>query len=119
MASRTSGQDIPVSGVRRYCSSRRAAYAAALEEQEKAVQAEPDSGPSLALLAYYQARLGRKEEALRNGRRAMELMPVEKDALDGVFLIRFFAATAARNEWNPIRDDPRFEKIVADLASKL
>ena len=125
----------------------RAAFTAARDEQEKAVQAQPNSGPPLALLALYDAALGRKEEALRNGRRAMELLPVEKDALNGPRLITMFATTAAwldeKNlaleylsravklgtgptfgdlkldpNWDPLRGDPRFETIVADLAPK-
>jgi serine/threonine-protein kinase len=99
------------------------------------------------LLAFYQAQLGRKEEALRNGRRAMELLPVEKDSLNGALLIGVFVATAARigekdlaleylargvqlpagptygdlklyHELDPLRGDPRFEKIVESLAPK-
>ena len=65
----------------------RAAYGAAREEQEKTVQAQPNSGPALALLALYKAELGLKEEALRDGRRAMELLPLEKDAVNAVRLI--------------------------------
>jgi tetratricopeptide (TPR) repeat protein len=125
----------------------RAAFATAREEQEKTVQAQPNSGPALVLLGLYDAGLGRKEEALRNGRRAMELLPVEKDALNGVRVITVFATIAAwvgekdlalehlaravqlpvgptygalklDLEWDPLRGDPRFEKIVADLAPK-
>ena len=41
------------------------------------------------------AGLGRKEEALREGRRALELLPVEKEALVGQYLVRYFAVIAA------------------------
>jgi predicted nucleic acid-binding protein len=45
------------------------------EEREKRVQAQPNYGPALCALAVIDAGLGRKEEALREGHRAMELMP--------------------------------------------
>jgi hypothetical protein len=93
------------------------------------------------------AGLGRKEEALLEGRRALELLPVEKDALVGQYLIRYFAviaewvgekdlaceqlAIAVRPHsdvtygesklmplWDPLRGDPHFENIVASLAPK-
>src|SRR5262249_7405548 len=50
----------------------RSAFVAARAEQEKTVQAEPNFGPALCLLGLIDAGLGRKEEALREGRRAVE-----------------------------------------------
>ena len=125
----------------------RAAFTAAREEQEKVVQAQPNAGPALALLGLYEAALGRKEEALRNGRRAMELLPIEKDMINGVLVMQVFTTIAARvgekdlaleylarvvqmpagphygylklhPDWDPLRGDPRFEKIVASLTPK-
>jgi serine/threonine protein kinase/TolB-like protein/Tfp pilus assembly protein PilF len=122
-------------------------FAAARAEQEKVVEAQPDFGPSWCVLGLIDAGLGRKEEALREGRRALELLPVEKDALVGQYLVRYFAVIAAwvgekdlaceqlaiavrppsnvtYGElkllllWDPLRGDPRFEKIVASLAPK-
>ena len=46
-----------------------------------ACRAEPDGGPLLSVLGVIDAGLGRKEEAMREGRRAVELMPVAKDSL--------------------------------------
>jgi serine/threonine protein kinase/tetratricopeptide (TPR) repeat protein len=123
------------------------AFAAARAEQAKVVEAQPDFGPSWCVLGLIDAGLGRKEEALREGRRALELLPVEKDALVGQYLIRYFAVIAAwvgekdlaceqlaiavrppsnvtygelklLPLWDPLRGDPRFEKIVASLAPK-
>ena len=123
------------------------AFTAARAEQEKIVAAQPDFGPSWCVLGMIDAGLGRKEEALREGRRALELLPVEKDALVGRYLVRYFAVIAAwvgqkdlaceqlaiavRSPsnvsygelklmpwWDPLRGDPRFEKIVASLAPK-
>ena len=47
------------------------------------------------MLGVIDAVLGRKEEALREGRRAVELVPMEKDAVDGKLLIEYFAMIAA------------------------
>jgi tetratricopeptide (TPR) repeat protein len=71
------------------------AFAAARAEQEKIAQAQPDYGPPLCVLGLIDAALGRKEEALREGRRAVELIPMEKDALAGAQMIRFLAMIAA------------------------
>ena len=126
----------------------RAAFTATRAEQEKRVQTQPDYGPALCVLGLIDAGLGRKEEALREGRRAMELLPVEKDSVNGAHMIWYFAIIAAwvgekdlaceelakavqvrggyvsygrlklLPFWDPLRGDPRFEKIVADLAPK-
>jgi TolB-like protein/class 3 adenylate cyclase len=119
-------------------------------EQEKIVQAQPDYGPPLCVLGLIDAALGRKEEALREGRRAIEVLPVEKDSMNGSSMLVYFAVIAAwagekdtalqylaaNGEsvggssvatygalkllpfWDPLRGDPRFEKIVASLAPK-
>ena len=73
----------------------RAAFTKARLEQEKIVQAQPDYGPPLCVLGLIDAVLGRKEEALREGRRAIELLPVEKDSLNGSQMLVYFAMTAA------------------------
>src|SRR6266699_6242602 len=124
-----------------------AAFTAARAEQEKIVQAQPDFGPTLCVLGLIDAALGRKEQALREGRRAVELCPIEKDALRGIAMVKYLAMIAAwvgdkdiaceqlaiaiRNPsdlsyaqlklfpfWDPLRGDPRFEAIVASLAPK-
>src|SRR5213080_993783 len=123
------------------------AFTAARDEQDKIVQAEPDYGPALCVLGVIDAALGRKEEALREGRRAVELLPVEKDSVNGADMIASYAMTAAwvgekdlafeqlafsartpagvtygdlklMPWWDPLRGDPRFEKIVASIAPK-
>ena len=71
------------------------AFAAARAEQEKIVEAQPDFGPAWCVLGMIDAGLGRKEEALREGRRALELLPMEKDANVGHYLVRYFAVIAA------------------------
>ena len=59
------------------------------------VQAQPNYGPPLCVLGLIDAGLGRKEEALREGRRAVELLPVEKDAINGTAMIKYLAMIAA------------------------
>jgi serine/threonine protein kinase/TolB-like protein/Tfp pilus assembly protein PilF len=71
------------------------AFTAARAEQEKTVQAQPDYGPAWCVLGVIDAALGRKEEALREGRRAVELLPVEKDPVDGPLMIKYLAMIAA------------------------
>ena len=71
------------------------AFAAAHTEQKKTVQTQPDYGPAWCVLGVIDAALGRKEEALREGRRAVELLPVEKDSVNGFHMIEHLAVIAA------------------------
>jgi serine/threonine protein kinase/Tfp pilus assembly protein PilF len=127
----------------------RAAFMAARVAQEKVVKAEPDFGPAWCALGLIDAGLGKKEEALREGRHAIELLPISKDSINGAHMVEYFAIIAAwvgekglaceqleetrRNfggwlvsygelklspVWDPLRGDPRFEKIVTSLAPK-
>jgi TolB-like protein/Tfp pilus assembly protein PilF len=128
----------------------RAAFEAARAQQEKTVQGQPEYGPTLCVLGLIDAALGRKEAALEEGRRAIELVPMEKDVINGSRMVHYFAITAAwagEKElalqqlelelpapvasvalsygvlklmpfWDPLRGDPRFEKIVISLAPK-
>jgi TolB-like protein/Tfp pilus assembly protein PilF len=70
-------------------------FSAARAEQEKIVLAQPDYGPAWCVLGVIDAALGRKEEALREGRRAVELLPVERDSVNGLHMIEYLAITAA------------------------
>ena len=128
----------------------RRAFAAARIAQEKIVQQQKDYGPPLCVLALIDASLGNKEAALQEGRRAMELLPREKDAFNNEKISSYFAVIAAwagekdlalqqlraaiplpgaegitnygtlklMPFWDPLRGDPRFEKVVASLAPK-
>src|SRR5262245_16677118 len=128
----------------------RLAFTAARAEHEKTVQAQPDHGPAWCVLGLIDAALGRKEEALREGRRAVELLPVEKDPITGMLMIKHLAMIAAwvgekdlaceqlaiavrcafsgvdlsygdlklMPFWDPLREEPCFEEIVASLAPK-
>jgi TolB-like protein/Tfp pilus assembly protein PilF len=123
------------------------AFTAARAQQEKLVQAQPNYGPPLCVLGLIDAALGRKQDALREGRRAVALLPVGEDALSGRRMILYSALIAAwvgdkdlaceqlsaairaptsasygqlklLPFWDPLRGDPRLEKIVASLAPK-
>jgi hypothetical protein len=101
----------------------------------------------LVALGVIDAALGRKDEALREGRRAVALLPVEKDSINGPLMIEYLAMIAAwvgdmdlaceqlaaairypstlsygqlklLPFWDPLRGDSRFEQIVASLAPK-
>jgi serine/threonine-protein kinase len=124
-----------------------AAFTTARTEQEAVVRAQPDAAPPLSILGVINAALGRKEEALREGRRAVELMPIAKDSTDGPEVVSnlawIYAWTGERDlaieqleisaknpagptygmlrlspVWDSLRGDPRFEKMVASLAPK-
>ena len=64
-----------------------AAFMAARVEQEKVVKAQPDYGPAWCVLGLIDAGLGKKEDALREGRHAIELLPIAKDSLNGTHMI--------------------------------
>ncbi len=61
----------------------RAGFMAARREVEKTVEKQPDFAAALSLLGMIDAGLERKEDALSEGRRACELLPMSKDAIDG------------------------------------
>jgi serine/threonine-protein kinase len=58
-------------------------FEAARQMMERAVAENPTDASRHALLGEAYAGLGRKEDALREGKRAVELLPESKDALDG------------------------------------
>jgi len=125
----------------------RAAFAAASREVQKIVQQQPDFAAALSLLGMIDAGLDKKEDALKEGQRACELLPTSKDAIDGaslaINLAQIYAWTGEKDRaieqiaaveripnslsygllklhpyWDSLRGDPRFEKIVASLAPK-
>jgi hypothetical protein len=107
------------------------------------VRAQSDYGPPLCVLSVIDAGLGRKEEAIREGLRASELLPVAKDSINGVLIMQYlgliYAWTGEKDLainrlaatlqvpsfltygelrlhpfWDPLRGDPRFEKLVEE-----
>lgn len=128
-------------------SAARSAFGAARAVAEKLVREQSDYGPAWSLLGRIDAGLGRKAEAIREGRRACELLPPSKDAVIGAPLVTNLAAIYAWTDekdlaleqlavsaqlpngvhygelkldpqWDSLRGDPRFEKIVTSLAPK-
>ena len=119
------------------------AFTAARREMEEIVREQPDYAQALCVLGMIDAALGRKQDALREGRRAVELLPVTKDAWTGSAVQTSLAITYAwagekdlaikqleelvripgpvsygqlrlHPFWDPLRDDPRFERIVEE-----
>jgi TolB-like protein len=72
-----------------------AAFTVARAEQEKRMQEQPNYAPALCVLGLIDAGLGRKEQALREGRRAVEMLRVAKDSINGAHMIEYFAIIAA------------------------
>jgi len=122
-------------------------FTAARVIAEKIVRDQPNNGFAWSLLGQIDAGLGGKEDAVREGRRACELVPTSKDAVLGLGLITnlatIYAWTGEKDwaleqlavsaqapfgvhygdlkldpVWDSLRGDPRFEKIVASLAPK-
>jgi TolB-like protein/class 3 adenylate cyclase/Tfp pilus assembly protein PilF len=63
---------------------------------ENAVQEAPGSADRHANLGWLYAFMGRKEDAIREGRRAVELKPESKDAFDGAIMNAYLALIYAR-----------------------
>jgi TolB-like protein/Tfp pilus assembly protein PilF len=124
-----------------------AAFLAARAEVENTVREQPDYGPGVTVLGLTDAALGRKEEALREGLHAVELLPITKDSIDGAEVMKYLGVIYAwcgekdraiqqieatlqipstlsygnlklHPCWDSLRGDPRFEKIVTDAAPK-
>ena len=120
---------------------------AARQDIEKLRTASPNNYNAYINLGLIDAFLGRKDEAIQEGRRAVELLPVTKDSINGALAIQYLAVIYAWTGekklaldqleiasrlpgllsyghlrlhplWEPLRGDRRFEKIVASLAPR-
>jgi len=119
--------------------------AASCEEAVELLEREIASNPHDARLhvanGHAFALLGRKEEAVRAGERAVELVPISEDALNGplqvIELAKIYSRIGERDEalrlidellsipcdlsvgmlrldpvWDPLRDHPRFQALL-------
>ena len=123
----------------------RKAFSKTREEIENILRGQPDYPAGLCMLGLTDAALGNKADALREGRRAVELCPLSKDSIEGALLIEYLALiyvwTGEKDlalqqleasakipnglsygelkmdpYWDSLRGDRRFEKIVSSLA---
>lgn len=119
---------------------------------EAALREAPESAERHATLGWLYALMGRKNDAIAEGQRAVALKPESKDAVDGSLMNGYLALIYARVgendlamalierllampgavdsadysitvndlkhrwEWDPIRDDPRFKKVIAETS---
>ena len=124
-----------------------ASFTKARAEGTELIAEQSDYAEGLCVLGLADAALGNKQDAIREGRRAVELLPVTKDAIIGALLVKYLALIYAwtgekdlaleqlsiatrlpcslsygelrlHPYWDPLRGDPQFEKIVASLAPK-
>ena len=108
---------------------------------------QPDYAQGWSYLGLTDAMLGRCAEAIQEGKRACEILPFTKDSWVGPVWITYLAAIYTRcgdrdlaleqleksvklptgitygelkksPDWDVLRGDPRFEKLVASLAPK-
>ena len=123
------------------------AFGRALVIAEKSVRDRPEDASCHALLGGVLAGLGRKEDAIREGKRAVELLPESKDALDGpemtITLAQIYTSVGEKDlalqllehslktphgitvpalkidpAWDPLREDPRFKQLIAKENSR-
>ena len=124
-----------------------ASFSAARAILEQRLAVKPEHARTLAVLAQVDAGLGHKELAIQEAQHAFDLMPVSKDIYDGALVLEglaqvytwinepdraievlqklvtmpgytYYARLKLYPMWNPLRGDPRFEKIVNSLAPK-
>ena len=114
------------------------------DELNRKIDKNPDDPQLLSILGLVDAALGRKEEAIQEARHAAEMLPISKDAEAGPGLVTnlaiVYGLTGERElafqeltlavktpnsllygelkldpAWDTLRNDPRFDKVLAEL----
>ena len=130
---------------RKDTSSAQSAFSEARLRVDRLVQAQPDFAAGVSALGMIDAALGNTADAIAEGRSAVQILPVTKDAIVGPLLLQNLAVIyawtgekeAALDElqkslavpsylsygqlrlfpyWKPLHGDPRFEAIIARLS---
>jgi len=122
-------------------------FADVRERLTQKVQRSSGNPRLLSQLAVVDALLGKKQDAIEEAERAVEMLPISKDAVDGPLLSINLAVVYAWTDkpdlafetlgsltktpsgiyygslkfepyWEPLRKDPRFDKLLAELAPR-
>jgi TolB-like protein/tRNA A-37 threonylcarbamoyl transferase component Bud32 len=94
----------------------RAAFTKARLELEQIVRNQPDYAAALCAAGVVNAVLENKADAIREGKRAVELMPVSKNSVAGPMLIQYLAVIYA---WTGDKDRAIEQLVDLTNASKL
>src|SRR5262249_1819283 len=76
-------------------SAARAAFTSARNELGQMAHNQPNYAAAICALGVLDAVLGNKEDAIREGERAVELTPVSENAIEGATLVRYLAVIYA------------------------
>lgn len=123
------------------------AFSEARRSIEKTISEQPNYAEAICIKGVIDAALGRGADAVKEGNLAVELVPLEKDSLVGARMIYYlgliYSLIGDNNlaiqqleksaripcgvtyddlllepQWDGLRSDPRFAKLVASLAPK-
>lgn len=133
--------------LRRNAPGAESAFVAARSETEKIVREQPKNEKQLSVLSLVDAHLRQKDKAIEESGSAYDMLPVAKDAVDGVRLFinfaKVYAITGEKDlapekleiatklpggptygelrlapDWDSLRGDARLEQIITSLTPK-